>query len=249
MKFKKSETGVVQIEDRTVTGFASVFGNVDFGGDIVHPGAFTKTLKEQAGSIKHLWNHGQDGWEYFCTPPIAKIIEIREVEKADLPASVLQKAPDATGGLLVKREYLDTPRGNEVLAGLKADVGFEMSFGYDVVKYDTELLKPGTAEQRQVWHLRELRLYDTSDVNFGMNPATVADSSKAAIFAGRVAEFAEFLEAARRGKSLPENFGEQLKRVRELIDEFSPKADSRAEPTSSLTDLLAELQEVELSLR
>lgn len=287
MKFKKSDAGVVQVEDRTVTGFASIFGNVDFAGDIVHPGAFTKTLNEQRGSIKHLWNHGQEGWEYFCTPPIAKILEIKEVSRAELPESVLSKAPEATGGLLVKREYLATSRGDEVLAGLKAGTGLEMSFGYDVVKYDTELLNAGKSDERHVWHLRELRLYDTSDVNFGMNPATVADGSKSAFFSDRVGEFIEFLEWAKRAKSLPQNFDRELKRLQHLIGGYKAdgevvglfacpscqaalrvsefeKSDgdpdppppprenrldsSRAGAKASLTDLLAELKEVESSL-
>jgi len=41
------------------TGYASVFGNVDRGGDIVERGAFTKTLTEQ-DSLPLLWSHFSD---------------------------------------------------------------------------------------------------------------------------------------------------------------------------------------------
>ena len=38
----------------------------------------------------------------------------------------------------VTRTYLDTPRANEVLAGLKAGAIAEMSYAYDVTKWDYE---------------------------------------------------------------------------------------------------------------
>jgi hypothetical protein len=84
---------------------------------------------------------------------------------------------------LVKRRYLETERGNEILAGLKADPPAitEMSFGYDAVKYDFEEIKPGEEDSYPVMirNLREVRLWDTSDVNWGMNEATVASMKSA----------------------------------------------------------------------
>lgn len=40
-----------------ITGYFSVFGNVDSDGDMIMPGAYTKTLKENNRRIKHLWQH------------------------------------------------------------------------------------------------------------------------------------------------------------------------------------------------
>lgn len=40
-----------------IEGYFSVFGNVDSDGDMIMPGAFTKTIKENARRIKHLWQH------------------------------------------------------------------------------------------------------------------------------------------------------------------------------------------------
>lgn len=54
-----------------------------------------------------------------------------------------------------------------------------MSFGYDVVKFNTETIDVGDGKGDVVRNLIELTLWDTSDVNWGMNPATVA--SKAAV--------------------------------------------------------------------
>lgn len=248
MDFKNSSESVVETNGRVVTGFASIFGNEDLGGDVVHPGAFTKTVNERGSTIKHLWNHGEQFWSYFVTPPIAKILEIREVGRGELPESVTKKAPNATGGLLVKREYLETPVGNEVLANLKAGVGLEMSFGFDCLKWDYETIDSGLPTERRVRNLREVRLYDISDVNFGMNPATVADGSKSwSAMADRIEDLSKEFRSA---KSLPENIHKELTRIKNLFDGLfdkqpEPKADSRAEGIPSLTDLLADLKMLE----
>lgn len=148
--------------DRERTGIAAVFGNIDSGGDITHPGAFAKTLSEGRQRWRHLWNHNSQN------PPIAKVTEIKEVGRAELPEEILSYAPEATGGLWVKREYLKVPEADWVLAAIDADAVNEMSFGYDVIKSDYSEI-----DGNQVRNLRELALYDTSDVNWGMNPATL----------------------------------------------------------------------------
>lgn len=170
MEYKALPSFVKAIDGRTVTGIASVFGNIDSYGDIVFKGAFKKTIEENGSRVKHLWMH--DVW----MPPTAKIIELSEVGRGELPDVVKEKFPQAKGGLQVVREYLDTPRGNEILAGIQAGAINEMSFGYDALKWDIEELKEG--EQRYiVRNLREVRLWDTSDVTFGANEATVASKS------------------------------------------------------------------------
>ena len=51
---RKSLAGVQVVEDRVVTGFAAVVGNVDDGGDVLLPGAFAKTLAERASRLRYL---------------------------------------------------------------------------------------------------------------------------------------------------------------------------------------------------
>lgn len=157
------------INDRSVTGIASVFGVVDNGNDVIHPGAFKKTLAESkskgSSSTKavYLWNHD------LKQVPIAKILEIREIPRGELPESIRENYPEATGGLLVTREYLDTPRGNEVLEAVKSGALTQLSIGYNVIQKDYQKTPAG-----QVRNLRELRLLDLSDVSFAMNQATVS---------------------------------------------------------------------------
>jgi len=165
----KSIVSTKEVEGRRVAGFASVFGNIDLGADRIQKGAFKKTIKEGMNHIRHLWQHK------FSDPPIAVINNLEEVSRAKLPDIIKEKYPEATGGLLVEREYLDTPRGEEVLQGILKGAIMEMSFGFDPIKYDFEEVDKGKGQL--VRNLRELRLWDTSDVNWGMNPATVASKS------------------------------------------------------------------------
>lgn len=173
MEYKAFLSFTKQIEGRAVTGLAAIFGNLDDQLDIVHSGAFKKTISEQAERVRHLWQHDTR------LPPVATVKQLREVGKSDLPEEVKERFPDATGGLLVTREYLETERGSEILAAIKAEPPAirEMSFGYDPVKFDFEQLDSGEKSGALVRNLRELRLWDTSDVNWGANPATVASKS------------------------------------------------------------------------
>lgn len=150
-------------------------GNVDSWGDRIHPGAFAKTISENLKSVRHLWNHD------YSQPPIASIKELRELTREELPAEVLLKAPDATGGLLVAREYYPGNALSEwILAAIDAGDINEMSFAYDVVKSASteEETDMPDMPKRYIRELHELKLFDTSDVNWGMNGATVAIGAK-----------------------------------------------------------------------
>lgn len=152
-----------EINGRTVTGIFAVHGNVDDGGDMSIPGSFARRLMNgDRKRTRFLWNH--DSWN----PPIASIKEIREIGRAELPAKVLQYAPDATGGVLVTREYYsDVPLADWVLAGIRAGDIDEMSYAYDVHDYGME-----DRDGRKVRIMKDVELFDISDVNWGMNPAT-----------------------------------------------------------------------------
>lgn len=156
------------IEDRTVTGIGAVHGNVDNGLDRSHPGLFGDGTVKGRKRVVFLWQHDSSA------PPIATIDRVFEVAGADLPPAVKLYAPDATGGVAVQRTYLDTARGNEVLAGLKAAAISEMSYAYDPTRFDYEELDDG----RTIRNIYTADLFDFSDVNWGLNPATSATGQK-----------------------------------------------------------------------
>jgi HK97 family phage prohead protease len=164
---------VKEVSGRTVTGVASVLGNRDDYGDIIWPGAYAKTIQEGRRRMRHFWQHSWSDMLTTPEPPTAVIDDIREVGRGELPDSVLSAAPDALGGLLVTRTYLNTLRGNEILEGIKAGAITEMSIGYEAIVFDYDESDDG----RQVRNLREIRLLETSDVIWGANAATVASKN------------------------------------------------------------------------
>lgn len=160
---------------RTRAGIFAVMGNRDSGGDRLMNGCFEKTFNEGRDRARHLWNHD------FSAPPTAKVEELYEIGKADLPEKVLEYAPDATGGAVVVRTYLDTERGNEILTALDAGAVDEMSFAFDAVKREhVEEEINGVKFQTRV--VREVRHYESSDVLWGMNAATLATRSSVLLF-------------------------------------------------------------------
>jgi hypothetical protein len=52
-----AEVKDIDEEKGIVTGYFSSFGNIDSDGDMIMPGAFTKSITESRSRIKHLWQH------------------------------------------------------------------------------------------------------------------------------------------------------------------------------------------------
>lgn len=127
-------------EDGTFEGYASVFGVVDQGYDVVERGAFVKSLARR--KPKMLWQHEMD-------KPIGVWDEVREDER----------------GLYVKGRLLtEVAKGREALALLKAGAIDSMSIGYRTVEATME---PG---DRMIRKLLEIDLFEISLVTFPMLP-------------------------------------------------------------------------------
>lgn len=152
-----------------IAGIFSVLGNRDSYGDRMAKGAFTKAFNDGRRRVRHLWNHL--GWD----PPIAEILDLFEIGRSDLPEEVLERAPDAKGGAVVVRKYLSFPRAQEIREGVEKGVINEMSFAFDIAKDKYQYVEEVVDNEPVItrW-LTEVVLYDTSDVNWGANDATVA---------------------------------------------------------------------------
>jgi len=141
-------------EGRTLEGYASIFGNLDLGDDIIHPGAFAKTLAERGGKVRFLWQHDP-------SEPLGKPIELHE---------------DARG-LFFKAVISDTARGRDALALLRDGAIEGLSIGYESVKGGTDF---ENVNGRTVRHLREVRLHEISLVSFPMNESAGVTALKTA---------------------------------------------------------------------
>lgn len=131
------------------SGYASVFGNVDDGGDIVDKGAFSKTIVEDFARIKILSQHDQ------CELPIGKPIELREDDK----------------GLYIRGKISNTQKGRDIQTLLKDGVLNELSIGYEAIDYEI-------GEENHVRHLKQIRLWEVSIVTWAMNDQATIDDVK-----------------------------------------------------------------------
>lgn len=174
IEYKSIKAALMGVDGRSITGIFCVHGNVDSGDgwysrDRSHPGMFGDFKVDGRDRVKFLWQHNS------YDLPIAKIDKIFEVEKADLPPAVQLYAKDATGGVAVTRTYDDDEFSDRVFKKVSNGLITEMSYAYEVSRYDIEEPKDGSIRIRNIY---EADLYDISDVNWGMNPATSADGSK-----------------------------------------------------------------------
>ncbi|SPJ22432.1 HK97 family phage prohead protease [Palleronia abyssalis] len=130
-------------EGHVIEGYASLFGAIDQGNDVVEPGAYGASLKRltsKGGRVKMLWQHDP-------AQPIGVWDEVREDDR----------------GLFVKgRILMDVARGREAAALVTAGAIDGLSIGYRAVRTQ----KDGQGRRR----LHELELWEVSLVTFPMLP-------------------------------------------------------------------------------
>lgn len=138
-----------------IEGYASTFGNVDQGDDVVEKGAFAKTIKDKKGRFPILLDHNPSkaaGWNI--------------------------EASEDDYGLKVKGEiYLvsDEVKQRYFMAKRAAELGTKMglSIGYSVIKDEADFNNP------RIRHLKELKLWEYSLVIFPMNEEASITGAKA----------------------------------------------------------------------
>ncbi|TVR11936.1 MAG: HK97 family phage prohead protease [Salinarimonadaceae bacterium] len=156
-------------DDGTFEGYASVFDVEDLGRDIVKAGAFRKSLRSRpSGRVKMLREH-----------------DMRE------PIGVWTDIVEDSKGLLARgRLVLDTTRGRETHALMKAGAIDGLSIGYRTIRDTIDRAK-------RVRVLHELDLFEISIVTLPMNPASTVTRVKAAENAGRARALVSALNRAR----------------------------------------------------
>lgn len=137
-------------------GYASVFDNVDLGGDVVRKGAFKKTIRERLkkGMILLYDSHA-----------------IHEGTSAVI--GTVTKAEEHDEGLWFHAPFSATSRAQDVRTKVREKILRALSFGYDVIKS-----KPSQEFGEDVMELTELRLWEISVVPWGMNPKAASNVVK-----------------------------------------------------------------------
>jgi len=138
----------------TIRGYASTFGNIDYGNDVVDKGAFKKSIRESKGVWPILANHDPSkliGWN--------------------------MRAEEDDNGLFVEGKLdLNVQEAREKWSLTKTafELGAKMglSIGYMVIKGEPDREKP------MVRRLKELKLFEYSIVTFPMNVEAMITAAK-----------------------------------------------------------------------
>lgn len=132
-------------------GYASTFGNVDLGGDVVMPGAFGESLKKRMP--KMLYQH-----DY--REPIGVFTMCREDEKGLYVEGILPK---------------DNSRSRDVASLIRCKAIDSMSIGYRINNTDDFEVRDG------IRYLKNIDLWEASWVTFPMNPEAKVTDMKAVV--------------------------------------------------------------------
>ncbi|MFG6083912.1 HK97 family phage prohead protease [Paracoccus litorisediminis] len=138
-------------DEGVIEGYASIFNNVDAGGDKVVPGAFVESLAKarQVGrTVKMLWHHDP-------SQPIGIWEDLAE---------------DGKGLRGRGRLVMEVPKAREVHALMKAGAVGGLSIGYRTIKAEPE---------GNVRLLKQVELFEVSPVTFPMNDRAKISSVKA----------------------------------------------------------------------
>lgn len=134
----------VDMKSRTVTGYFSRFGNIDSDGDMLMPGAFTKTLNERGAKslIPHILDHDIH-------------ITLKQLSKPKLYEKV-------DGGFF-ESTISDTQNGIDTLKLYRDGVINQHSFGFRTIQ----------KEKKDAYtEIKEVLLYEISTVTLGANSET-----------------------------------------------------------------------------
>lgn len=132
-----------------VTGYFAMFGSKDLDGDIIEPGAFSKTIQERGPKgkalIKYLLDHDRN-------KAVAKIDELYEDSK----------------GLYYEAKVGTHTAGKDFLEMVKSGIINQHSFGFVVPKD-----KSYFDQSRKANVIKEVMMYEGSAIQFlGANPET-----------------------------------------------------------------------------
>ena len=132
-----------------VSGYFAIFGNKDLDGDIIEPGAFTKTIQERGPNgkklIKYLLDHDR-------TKAVARIDELYEDEK----------------GLRYTAKIGSHSLGQDFAKMVESGIINQHSFGFSVPKD-----KSYFDQSRKANIIKEVMMFEGSAIQFlGANPET-----------------------------------------------------------------------------
>ena len=200
----------VDVERRMIEGYYSVFDYKDSDGDIIMPGAYTKTIKENGpngkGRIMHLYQHD--------------------------PLTVLGKPSmlvEDEKGLFFRTAITDTQLGTDVLKLYRDGVLTEHSVGINFVQRDY-------SNEDEAYIVREVKMWEGSTVTWGANEMAKGGMAKGSM-ADQLDQYKKLSKAFYTGDYTDETFGLIEMHIKNFEESFTKSLHTmEAEPITSQKD-------------
>lgn len=173
----------LDIEKRIVTGYAAKFGNIDLHGDMIMPGAFSKTIKERGVDGKNeIWFlHDHDSSKPLGKPQVLK---------------------EDSFGLYFEAKIVDTEVGEYILKLYEEGLINQHSIGFSTIKEDRVEPENGIP----YYEIQEVKLYEFSSVLWAANPDTPFLGLKSLDAKGLSDRFEKLYKMLRKGNLKDESY-------------------------------------------
>ena len=212
----------VDMKSRTVTGWWSSYGNKDFDRDIIEAGAARKTIAERGplGS-NEIFFLNQHNWSQPHTKP--SILE-------DTPKGIYFEAtmPMVNGEM--------TSYSKDSLILYEAGVVIQHSIGFQTIKAEE---KGSYSDGSFVRYIKEIKLFEGSNVTLGANPNTPFTGFKSLTFEEANDQINRIVKLIRHGSLTDDSFSQleiALKQLQLHSYELGKKSlEVQTEPTTEVT--------------
>ena len=204
----KAEIKDMDSERMTVTGYFASFGNIDYDDDIIMPGAATKTIAERGpmGS-NEIFFLNQHNWSQPHGKP--NVLEAQEK------------------GIYFESSIAPTSYGKDAMVLYAEGIVVQHSIGFSTVKADYD-------QKTGIRTIKEIKLYEGSNVTLGANPETPFTGFKSLTMAEINDQVAKMIKLLKDGSLTDEGFGRleiALKQFQLEAFNLGKNSLSDAEPT------------------
>ena len=171
----------IDAKSMTVTGYWSKFGNVDYDDDIIASGAASKTIAERGpmGS-NEIFFLNQHNW----SQPHGKPMVLEAQEK----------------GIYFESKVAPTSYGKDAIVLYQEGIVVQHSIGFSTVKADYD-------QKTGVRTIKEIKLYEGSNVTLGANPETPFTGFKSLTMVEINDQISKMIKLLKDGSLTDEGFG------------------------------------------
>jgi uncharacterized protein len=205
----KAEIKDMDSDRMTVTGYFASFGNMDYDDDIIMPGAATKTIAERGpmGSNEIFFLN-----QHNYAQPHGKPMILEAQER----------------GIYFESKIAPTSYGRDAMILYAEGIVVQHSIGFSTIKSDYD-------QQTGMRMIKEIKLYEGSNVTLGANPETPFMGFKSLTMAEINDQIAKMIKLLKDGSLTDEGFGRleiALKQFQLEAFNLGKNSLSDAEPTS-----------------